>query len=248
MSILDERKLTLVPFILEDEAEFWWDMIARTENVERMTWAAFKKLFLGKYFPQVERDARREEFEKLLQKGMTVAQYEAQFTELSRHAEYMVDTDEKKVSRFLRGLRPNIQSQLIMLMLTDYGDAVNRALLVERSLDERQRMYERSDSKRTSDRAQGSGGSFFKKQKGHQAAPQKMQKKGQSFQQKKPVGCDKCKMPGHSAKECRNCFQCGQPGHFSRRCPQRVQQGGAQQLQTERPLFAQPVQQRQPQN
>ena len=44
----------MVSFILEDEAEFWWDMIARTEDVEHMTWAAFKKLFLEKYFPQVE--------------------------------------------------------------------------------------------------------------------------------------------------------------------------------------------------
>ena len=151
MSAPDERRMTLIPFILEDEAEFWWDMIARTEDVEHMTWVAFKKLFLGKYFPQVERDARREEFEKLLQRGMTVAQYEAQFTELSRHAEYMVDTEEKKVSRFLRGLRPNIQSQLIMLMLTEYSDAVNQALLVERSLDERQKIFERSNGKRSGD-------------------------------------------------------------------------------------------------
>ena len=33
-AISDERKLTLVPFILEDEAEFWWVMIARTEDDE----------------------------------------------------------------------------------------------------------------------------------------------------------------------------------------------------------------------
>ena len=113
----------------------------RLSHVEHMTWAAFKKLFLENYFPQVERDARREEFERLLQRGLTVAQYEAQFTELSRHVEYMVDTEEKKVSRFLRGLRPNIQSQLIMLMLTEYSDAVNRALLVKRSLDECQKIF-----------------------------------------------------------------------------------------------------------
>ena len=37
MLIPDERKLTLVPFILENEAEFWWDMITRTEDVEHMT-------------------------------------------------------------------------------------------------------------------------------------------------------------------------------------------------------------------
>ena len=73
MSIPDERKLTLVPFILEDEAEFWWDMITRTEDVEHMTWAAFKKLFFEKYFPQVEQDTHREEFERLLQRGLSVA-------------------------------------------------------------------------------------------------------------------------------------------------------------------------------
>ena len=106
-----------------------------------------------------------------------MAQYEAKFIELSRHAEYMVDTEEKKVSRFLRGLRPNIQSQLIVLMLTEYRDAVNKVLVVERSLDERQKMYERNSGKRGGDRPHGSGG-FFKKQKGHQAAPQQMQRQG----------------------------------------------------------------------
>jgi hypothetical protein len=39
-----------------------------------------------------------------------VAQYEAKFTELFRYVEYMVDSEEKKVRRFLRRLRPNIQS------------------------------------------------------------------------------------------------------------------------------------------
>ena len=136
MLIPDERKLTLVTYILEDEADFWWDMITRMEDVEHMSWEAFKKLFFEKYFPQVERDTHREEFERLLHRGLTVAQYEAKFTELYRHAEYMVGSEEKKVSRFLGGLRPNIQSQLIVLMLTKYHDAVNRVLVIERSLDE----------------------------------------------------------------------------------------------------------------
>ena len=73
-----------------------------------------------------------------------------------------MNTEEKKVSKFLRGLRPNIQSQLVMLMLTEYRDAVKRALVVERSLDERQKMYKRNNGKRGGDRPQGSGG-FFKK-------------------------------------------------------------------------------------
>jgi hypothetical protein len=152
-------------------------MITRTEDVEHMSWEDFKKLFLEKYFPKWSGML----IEKLLQRGLTIAHYEAQFTEWSRHAKYMVDSEEKKVSRFLRGLRPNIQSQLVMLMLTEYRDAVNRALVVERSLDECQRMSERNNGKRGGDRSQGSGASFSKKQKGHQATPQKMQRQGQSF-------------------------------------------------------------------
>ena len=32
-TILDVRESTLVSFVLEDEAEFWWGMIARTTDV-----------------------------------------------------------------------------------------------------------------------------------------------------------------------------------------------------------------------
>ena len=77
-----------------------------------------------------------------------MAEYEAKFIELSRHAEYMVDTEENKVRRFLRGMRPNIQSQLTVLMLTVYRDAVNWVLVVERGLDERQKIFERTNVER----------------------------------------------------------------------------------------------------
>ena len=98
MLTTDARRLTLVPYLFEDEADFWWDLVTRTEDVAQMSWDEFKILFLAKYFPEVEREARGEEFERLLQRGLTVAQYEARFTELSRFVEYMVDSEAKKVS------------------------------------------------------------------------------------------------------------------------------------------------------
>ena len=161
MKVPDEKKLILVPYILEDEAGFWWDMVTKTEDMDTMSWSGFEKLFLAKYFPEVEREARREEFGRLLQRGLTMAQYEAKFTELSRHAK---DMEEKKVRRFLRGLRPPIHDQLVVLMLTEYRDVVDRALIVERCFDDRQRMYARRNEKRSGIRPQGSGG-FIKKQK-----------------------------------------------------------------------------------
>ena len=41
-------------------------MVTRTEDVDQMSWEDFKELFLVKYFPEVEREARREEFKRLL--------------------------------------------------------------------------------------------------------------------------------------------------------------------------------------
>ena len=62
----DEKKLILVPYILEDEADFWSDMVTRSKDMGAMSWSGFEKIFLAKYFPNVEREARREEFERLL--------------------------------------------------------------------------------------------------------------------------------------------------------------------------------------
>ena len=76
----------------------------------------------------------------------------------------MVDTKEKKVRRFLKGLRPIIQNQLAFLTLTEYRAIVNRALVVERGLDDRQWMFEMRTGKRGGDNPQGGGG-FIKKQK-----------------------------------------------------------------------------------
>ena len=130
-----------------------------------------------------------------------------------------------------------------MLMLTEYRDAVYRALVVERSLDERQKIYERSNGKRSSDRPQG-GDRAFKKQKNYQTAPQQMQEKVQDFQQGKVVVCIKCGKAGHFGNECRNCYLCGKTGHIHVRFPQMGQQGGTQQVQVAHlpPMIAQQVQ------
>ena len=69
---------------------------------------------------------------RLYQGSLSVAQYESHFTDLSRHATYMVDTKEKKVWQFTQGLRPTFQSLLAVLKLEGYRDVVERALIMER--------------------------------------------------------------------------------------------------------------------
>ena len=63
MQTKEARRLTLVPYLFEDEANFWWDLVTRTKDIAQMSWEDFKTLFLANYFPEVEHEARREEFE-----------------------------------------------------------------------------------------------------------------------------------------------------------------------------------------
>ena len=76
------------------------------------------------------------EFQELKQDQMTVSQYEAKFTQLSRYAGKLVSKEEDRTKRFVRGLRSGIRSQLVPFQLQIYSQAVEKALEVERDMQE----------------------------------------------------------------------------------------------------------------
>ncbi|GFY81015.1 hypothetical protein Acr_01g0008240 [Actinidia rufa] len=75
-------------------AEDWLEQTIE-ESVAKK-WESFKKAFLDKYFTDTVKEALRIEFINLVQGSMTVAQYEAMFTSLSRFAKAFVSTVEEK--------------------------------------------------------------------------------------------------------------------------------------------------------
>ncbi|KAL8104423.1 hypothetical protein AgCh_028583 [Apium graveolens] len=70
-------------------------------------------------------------FLELKHDKMTVAEYEAKFTELSRFVPEFVNTEEKKARRFQLGLKQWIQNRVAVLELTDYATLVQKASIVE---------------------------------------------------------------------------------------------------------------------
>ncbi|XP_028071506.1 uncharacterized protein LOC114273886 [Camellia sinensis] len=92
------QKVLLATYTLKDEARMWW-LLVRNGH-ENMTWTQFTTIFYDKYFPQCFRDRKVLEFQELKQGRMSVAEYEAKFTELARFAPHMVDTDYKKARKF----------------------------------------------------------------------------------------------------------------------------------------------------
>ncbi|KAK3037568.1 hypothetical protein RJ639_032001 [Escallonia herrerae] len=88
-------------------------MVKRRQRISAnhpMTWEQFKGIFFKKYFPQNVKDQKEEEFWKLVHNDMTIAQNEAKFTSLSRHAPHLVDTENCKARRFEKGLKHDMKN------------------------------------------------------------------------------------------------------------------------------------------
>ncbi|KAJ1391322.1 Retrotransposon gag domain [Sesbania bispinosa] len=75
-----------------------------------LAWGEFSRLFMARFLPESVREGLAHEFERLEQtEGMSVSEYNARFTQLSRHAPYPI-TEEMRVKRFVRGLRESNSS------------------------------------------------------------------------------------------------------------------------------------------
>ena len=72
---------------------------------------------MGKYFPDIARHAKAQEFLKLKQGTRTVIEYVARFMELARFVDDYVVTDLAKVRRFENGLRLSNRGKIVGLCL-----------------------------------------------------------------------------------------------------------------------------------
>ncbi|XP_059663637.1 uncharacterized protein LOC132309338 [Cornus florida] len=135
----NELRVSFTSFQFTGDIAQWWKIIKSTHNVEVIEWGTFTKLFLDKYFPEVARDTKRDEFMFLIQSSMTVNQYEASFTRLSRFTPEVIAIEEYKCKRFEKGLRLGIRERIIPQELCNYSTLV---LLVEESLRDTKRILE----------------------------------------------------------------------------------------------------------
>ena len=193
----DTARIRLAAFQLEGEAKVWWRWVRASRDIETMTWAAFQELFMGKYFPETARHAKAQDFLELKQGAMTVMDYVARFTELTRFADDYVATDMAKVRRFENGLKLSIRARIVGLRLQDMDSMVGTALTIEREIEDARGIRGASVSGKRKDSQTSS--STGKRQRASDSREPQIQ--GQ---------------PGSMT-----CFYCHQPGHMKRDCPQR---------------------------
>ncbi|KAF7141664.1 hypothetical protein RHSIM_Rhsim06G0042800 [Rhododendron simsii] len=143
MECSEEEKVKLAAFMFTDEAYRWWLTIKESEP--NMKWDRFKEVFNSMYFPPSVKEQMIAEFLDLRQGNLTVTEYAAKFTRLSRFATYVVDTEDKKARKFEGGLKDDFKTKVKLLKLPTYAEVLDRALILEN--DEKE-LAKRRDHKR----------------------------------------------------------------------------------------------------
>ncbi|XP_057493165.1 uncharacterized protein LOC130778658 [Actinidia eriantha] len=201
----EELRVLFASYQLQGDALQWWKTVE--ESVAKK-WEPFRKAFLDQYFTDTAKEALRMEFINLVQGSMTVAQYEAKFTSLSRFAKAFVSTEEEKAKQFMRGLRPSIRNKIAGNLIKVYSTMVSAAAAIEETLNETRKITNpKSQREGTSNQSEGRS---FKKPKSSTTQQQYPVRPSPNMS---VVSSDQTSRRGPT------CFGCHQYGHRVIDCP-----------------------------
>ena len=97
--------MRIAAYMLDGRALKWWTSIRnRQQSGVELTWEDFKREYNLQFYPSVYRDQKQREFLALTQGSLSVAEYEATFTALSRYAAILVADEGEKFRMFQDGL------------------------------------------------------------------------------------------------------------------------------------------------
>ncbi|XP_027171652.1 uncharacterized protein LOC113771246 [Coffea eugenioides] len=129
----EERQVSYSTFQFEGPARAWWNVVKAKWERERTpwTWINFTREFNEKYLPPMVQEKREDDFIRLRQGALSVAEYETQFTKLSHFAPDLVLTEQKRIRRFVQGLNVEIQEALTAAQLNTFSQALEKAQRIE---------------------------------------------------------------------------------------------------------------------
>ncbi|CAL5394237.1 unnamed protein product [Camellia sinensis] len=245
-------KVTLASFQLKGDAGQWWKY---EKTRVGGTWEAFVNAFQERFLSAAAREKLRDQFSRLNQQGLSVAEFEATFTSLSRFAPELVASEERRCFEFERKLRRGLKLRIGGSYIREYRHLVDAAAHMEIMMqeeDEGQRGFKRSQDGQGDGRRQR-GSNPQQSQGGVARSTFPVPSAGSGRGGQGEFTCYKCGQPGHKVSvfplkgggqraasssarpqsqssgrgQPLSFYQCGQPGHLKRFCPQLSATSGA---------------------
>ena len=163
MGCSDEQKVLFSGFLMIVRAKDWWEAIKR-RHPTGVTWDQFRQAFTDRFYPRSYQDAKIEEFFRLEQRSLTVTEYQLRFLELVKLVPMIQENEEHKCKRFMAGLNFRIKVHLAWASQNNFGELVEAALKVERTVSVL--TQGRPDSKRGAPGTSQPGTSQYSRKKG----------------------------------------------------------------------------------
>ena len=104
----EDQRVSFSAFLMKDRTKDWWRALER-RHPEGVGWIIFRREFLDRFYPRSYKEARVEEFYRLVQGDLSVSEYEKRFSELGRLVPTVFDDEEHKTNKFRSGLNLNIR-------------------------------------------------------------------------------------------------------------------------------------------
>ncbi|MQM06099.1 hypothetical protein Taro_038919, partial [Colocasia esculenta] len=213
----------------QERADVWWSSLLRTrfeDGAVDVAWDAFVRLFRAKFVPEHIQDKMEQEFLSLTQGSMTVLEYEARFSELSKYALHIVEDERRKTKKFVMGLKPSLRTRLVAFDHRTLDEALSAACRQEGEME--QYLEEKKASQKRP-------AVTFQRQDKKKIVYQTPQKSvavsnSQVPSVRSPGVKKECPHCGktHGGSECwlvaGRCLKCGSSDHKIKDCP-RLQQG-----------------------
>ena len=105
-----DQRASCAVSLLQGEAYDWWKLVLKSPRIPNpMTWEFFVQEFRAKYVTEMYRDSKWKQFLNLKQRSLSVAEYEKEFSHLSKYAPELVLTEAFRCRQFEDGLHDSIK-------------------------------------------------------------------------------------------------------------------------------------------
>jgi hypothetical protein len=139
--IKDENKVKHVVTKLKGHAMLWWDELQadrRSKGKQKIkNWDRMVAKLKAKFIPKDYQINLFRRLQNLRHKGLSVKEYTEEFYRLNIRAGHR-ESDEEKVSRYINGLRYEIQEEINMMTMRMVEDSYQSALKEEEKLARKQ--------------------------------------------------------------------------------------------------------------